>query len=153
MSGKYATPLHLEPRPSRRLGRLLAAIHATALGILPLSQLPPPAIAVIAPFIVYSYLHHHRLQVRRRAARAITALRWDAGNHWRLHLRSGNTVAAYLLPRVFLQPWLVILHFRTEQGRTASVVLLSDMLEPDDFRKLRVRLLTEMKQLADPGSR
>jgi hypothetical protein len=128
-------------------------VHATALGILPLTQLPPLAIAALAPLVVYSYLHHYRLQVRRQAAQAITALRWDCGNHWRLTLHSGSTVAAYLLPQVYIQPWLVILHLRTEHGRTACVVLLSDMLEPDEFRKLRVRLLTEMKQLADPGNR
>jgi hypothetical protein len=128
-------------------------VHATALGILPFTQLPPLAIAAIAPLVVLSYLHHHRLQVRRRAPRAITSLCWNSGNHWRLTLRSGKTITASLSPRLFIQPWLVILHLRTEHRRTACVVLLSDMLEPDEFRKLRVRLLTEMKQLADPGRR
>ena len=153
MSGKYATPLRLEPRSSRYLGRFLAAVHIIALGILPFSQLPPAAIAAIVPLVILSYLHHHRLQVRRRAGQAVTALHWDSGNHWRLTLQAGCTIAAALLPGVFIQPWLVILRFKTEYGRTACVVLLSDMLDPDDFRRLRVRLLTEMKQLADSGSR
>lgn len=153
MSRKFVTPLRLEPRASRQLGRFLAVVHVMALGILPFTQLPPLVIAAIAPLVVFSYLHSHRLHVSHRAPQAIAALHWDSGNHWQLTLGSGTTVSAALVPRVFIQPWLVILHFKPEHARTACLVLLSDMLAPDDFRKLRVRLLIDMQRLATPGSR
>jgi hypothetical protein len=54
---------------------------------------------------------------------------------------------------VFLQPWLVILHFRRDDGRAARLVLLPDMLDRETFRRLRVRLLIDMKHLAVPGAR
>jgi len=47
----------------------------------------------------------------------------------------------------------VILHFRRDDGRTVRLVLLPDMLDADSFRRLRVRLLIDMKHLAVPVAR
>jgi hypothetical protein len=66
----------------------------------------------------------------------------------RLTLRSGRETGATLRPFVFMQPWLVILHFRRDDGRTVRLVLLPDMLDADSFRRLRVRLLIDLKRLA-----
>ena len=44
----------------------------------------------------------------------------------------------------------MILHFRRDDGRAARLVLLPDMLDADTFRRLRVRLLIDMKHLATP---
>jgi hypothetical protein len=81
------------------------------------------------------------------------ALVWEEGNRWRLTLRSGHETGASLRPFVFLQPWLVILHFRRDDGRASRLVLLPDMLDEDSCRRLRVRLLIDMKQIANPGAR
>jgi hypothetical protein len=53
---------------------------------------------------------------------------------------------------VFIHPRLVILRFRRSPWQTDSVLLTSDRLDPEKFRKLRVRLLTEIRQLAGPAS-
>lgn len=43
-------------------------------------------------------------------------------------------------------PWLVIMHFKGDGGRTHHLVLLPDMLEKRLFRRLRVRLMIEVNQ-------
>ncbi|MEA2092954.1 MAG: protein YgfX [Pseudomonadota bacterium] len=151
LSRKYATPLHLAPDASRRLGLLLAAVHGTTLLMLPFMALPARVALVLALALLLAYIHARRSHVLRTRPDSIRELVWDSGNHWRLGLQSGTITRASLLPYVFIHPWLVILHFKRQDGRRSRLVLFADMLDPDDFRRLRVRLLIEMKQIATPA--
>jgi hypothetical protein len=149
----YATPLRLELGLSRRLGMFLALSHGAALAVLPFCGLPPLPVAALALGVVLSWLRTRRRDVLRRDPDSIASLVWEEGNRWRLTLHGGIEAGALLRPFVFLQPWLVILHFRRDDGRAARLVLLPDMLDEDSFRRLRVRLLIDMKHLAAPGAR
>jgi hypothetical protein len=153
LSGTYATPLRLEPGVSRRLGGFLALSHGAALAVLPFSGLPNLPVAALALGVVLSWLRCRRRDVLRADPEAIASLVWEAGNRWRLRLHSGTETGAALRPFVFMQPWLVILHFRRDDGRPARLVLLPDMLERETFRRLRVRLMIDMKHLDVPGVR
>ena len=127
--------------------------HGAALAVLPFSGLPPLPVTAFALSVVLSWLRARRREVKRQDPDSITSLVWEEGNRCRLVLRSGQESGAALRPLVFMQPWLVILHFRRDDGRTARLVLLPDMLDADSFRRLRVRLLIDMKHLAVPGAR
>jgi hypothetical protein len=152
LSRTYATPLRLEPGVSRRLGIYLVLSHGAALAVLPFCGLPPLPVAALALSVVSSWLRTRRREVQRCDSESIESLVWEEGNRWRLILRSGRETGAILRPFVFMQPWLVILHFRRDDGRTARLVLLPDMLDRETFRRLRVRLLIDMKHLAVPGN-
>jgi hypothetical protein len=152
LSRTYAIPLRLEPGTSRRLDRFLALSHGAAFAVLPFSGLPLLPVTALALGIVFSWLRTRRRDILRRDPDAIESLVWEEGNRWRVTLRSGQETGAALRPFVFLQPWLVILHFRHDGGRTTRLVLLPDMLDAHSFRRLRVRLLIDMKHLAGPGS-
>jgi Membrane-bound toxin component of toxin-antitoxin system len=152
LSGTYATPLRLEPGVSRRLDGLLALSHGAALAVLPFSGLPPLPVAALMLSVLLSWLISRRRDVRRDDPEGIASLVWEAGNRWRLTLRSGQEAGAVLRPFVFMQPWLVILHFRRDDGRRARLVLLPDMLDHETFRRLRVRLLIDMKHLTVPST-
>jgi len=153
LSRTYATPLRLEPGVSRQLGGFLALSHCAALAVLPFCGLPPLPVAAMALGVALSWLRTRRRDVLRRDPGSIAALVWEEGSRVRLTLRSGRETGATLRPFVFLQPWLVILHFRRDDGRAARLVLLPDMLDRETFRRLRVRLLIDMKHLAVPGAR
>jgi len=152
LSGTYATPLRLEPGVSRRLDGFLVLSHAAALAVLPFSGLPPLPVAALLLSVLLSWLISRRRDVRRDDPQAIASLVWEADNRWRLMLRSGEETGAVLRPFVFMQPWLVILHFRRDDGRRARLLLLPDMLDRDTFRRLRVRLLIDMKHIAVPAN-
>jgi len=153
LSGKYATPLRLEPGVSRRLGGFVALSHGAALAVLPFSGLPALPVVAFALGVVLSWMRSRRRDVLRRDPDAIALLVWEEGNRCRLILRSGEETGAVLQPFVFMQPWLVILHFRRDDGRISRLVLLPDMLDRTTFRRLRVRLLIDMKHVAVSGAR
>jgi hypothetical protein len=153
LSRTYATPLCLEPGVSCRLDGFLALSHGSALAVLPFCGLPMLPVVAMALGVVLSWLRTRRRDVRRRDPGSIASLVWEEGNRVRLTLHSGQDIGATLRPFVFIQPWLVILHFRRDDGRSTRLVLLPDMLDRETFRRLRVRLLIDMKHLAAPGTR
>ena len=122
--------------------------HGSALLVLPFTGLPLPVMAAIALAVTWSFIKAWRTQVILTHPAAVRSLRWGEGNDWQLTRQDGTTLHTSLQPRVFIHPRLVILRFRNTWRQSYSVVLVTDRLDPELFRKLRVRLLIEIKQLA-----
>lgn len=133
-SPRSVAPLHLEPRPSRLLRRLLLLIHlgGAALSLfLPLGWALHGAVPAI---LIWSCV-----RAWRRTA-AIPALTWDGDGQWWLNADAGD-VPLQLLPDSFISPRLVVLLFRRDGGhRVLAVPLLSDSLEAQTLRRLRAGL-------------
>jgi hypothetical protein len=137
-SARYAAPLRLEPRRSRRLAIGLAAAHGGALVLLPLLPLGAFVAAALGGLIILSWSWNHVLHVARRADRSLVSLVWLADGEWRLTERGGATRTGRLRWDSYVHPWLTVLNFTG--ARRCSVVLLPDSLDPETFRRLRVRL-------------
>jgi hypothetical protein len=148
-SARYAAPLRLEPRRSRRLAVYLAAAHGGALALLPLLPLGMPVVAVLAGLIVLSWAWNQATHVWLRRDRSIVSLVWLADGTWRLTDRGGTTRVCRLRWDSYVHPWLTVLNF-TGASR-CSVVLLPDSLDPETFRRLRVRLGLQGRDAVTPG--
>ena len=149
MSGKYATPLLLEPGPSLTLSAWLLLSHVVAILILPFTALTLwPALILV--FVVYFSLSRSiRMYVTRAHPDSVCGVEWFESRACKLQLASGKAIKVCLMPQVFMLSWLVIMHFRSDSGRVHHLVLLPDMLERRIFRRLRVRLMIEVNQVAD----
>jgi len=123
-------------------------IHGGALLVLPFTDLVLPASASVALALAWSFSRCWRTHVSLSHPAAIRQLRWGDGNHWQLTRRDGAMRHTALQTRVFIHPRLVILCFQDAWWRSSCVVLTADRLSPETFRRLRVRLLIEIKQLA-----
>ena len=148
-SAKYATPLTIEPRPSRWLLSLILFTHAGAIPVLlalgEWSWLL--RLSLIVPVLVSLWLALGK-QGWRQTPTGIRRLVWQTENDWQLELRNGETLSAELRPSSFLHPWLVILNLRVEGRRLSqSLVLACDSLDETTFRQLRVRLTVEKGRL------
>jgi hypothetical protein len=144
LSGKYAVPLELEIQPSRLLGGWLLLTHAGSLALLPaLSHSVRVALAVTL-VLLCSLLHAWQLHVVRRHPQAIRSLSWGEGRRCRLRQASGREVETALAPQAVVLSWLTVLRFSGPGHRRRYLVLLPDMLDPDRFRQLRVRLKIEL---------
>ena len=123
MSRKYATPLLLEPGPSRIQRAWLLVVHAAALAILPFLPLPLWAGLLMALLVLFSLWRAMRVHITLGHPDSVSAVKWCEARSCRLHLSSGQNIEARLLPRVFMLPWLVIMHFRSDRGRLHHLVL------------------------------
>lgn len=135
---RYAAPLRLELRRSRRLALCLAAAHAGALACIPLLPLGWLPGALLAALILLSLARSYPLHVLMRGERAVVALVWLREGDWHLIERGGREQACRLRADSYVHPALTVLNFAGE--RRCSIVLLPDSLDPEDFRRLRVRL-------------
>ena len=107
---------------------------------------------------------------------AVTALHWRDSGEWELHgggierrkrsaadsslesqhSVSQQTIAAQLQPASTVHPFMTVLNFFCEQQpwhrRRVSVVILPDSLDAEDFRRLRVHLLSRPLLQADSAA-
>lgn len=130
----YASPLVLEPRRSRYLLIYLVLIHALALAVIAAPfNLSLSLRLAVAAVVVMSFI---RQIIRVPPWRLV----WRTDQDWQLLFQDGRERTGQLRPDTYVSIWLVILRFQLEQGGRCSVVILPDMLDPQSFRRLRVRL-------------
>ena len=133
------TPLLIVLKPSRMLVVILLIAHAVSgvlILILPLAlwlKLVGIAIIVLASFY---YVRRYALLRTPTAVRELRML-----SDGRLEIFRSDWQSATLLGEQFIHPMLTIIRCRAETDRwPVSIVLLSDMLDAESFRALRVRL-------------
>ncbi len=138
MSLPASAPLNIEPGFSRRLALWLALIHLGAL-ILPwTADLNWPLKVGLSLLVLLHARHITDRYVLRRDGYLPRQLSLRAG---RAYLPDG--MEAEILPECFVHPQLVVLRLRLENGARRSLPLFPDALDPDTFRRLRVRLKHE----------
>ncbi len=140
MSNTYATPLLLELRASRRLRLLIIISHTAALLVLPLLDIAWWMMLTAGFLVVLSFVVNFRRHVLYRGMRALRWMRWGDADDWELHTTSGLTLRAQLLTDWYAQPWLVMIPLRVDGHGVWHVPVVTDMLDADSFRQLRVRL-------------
>ena len=124
----------------------LVLTHGLALLVLVVTGIHAlPGVVISAAMLVFLY-RAYTLHARRSHPAAIRRLVWKAGSECLLTLHSGEQQTAMLQQRVFVMPWLVILHIKSPAGRSCHIALLPDMLDHEVFRRLRVRLTIESPQ-------
>ncbi len=152
-SRKFAAPLQLDPRPSRRLATLALLVYGGALAAMAALALPWWAVLAIAGAVLVEFVRFLREHVLRAGPRAVLKLVWGRDGQWTLVTAQGVREAVLIPPGV-VYPELVILRFRRVPGgprgrRCTTVLLLSDSLDRRTFRRLRMRLEMEAMKRGD----
>lgn len=163
-SARYATPLRLELRPSRRLALGLALGYGGAAALVWFLPLAWGWCAPASLLIAAAGLRAGAMQLW--GAEAVAAMIWGPGDEWTLLRRDGSRRRCRLLPGSYVHPQLAVLRFREETERdarppkmrplsfmskgglslflrTRALVLLPDGVDAEAFRRLRVRLRLE----------
>ncbi|NNJ95453.1 MAG: hypothetical protein HKP57_11950 [Halobacteria archaeon] len=146
----YATPLRIDLQTSRLAALWLLTLHVAGVAVLPFTSLPSWSLAACLLACAGSLAWHWSRQVSRRQAPLRTFI-WKSDRDCEVVDDDGAAVACTLAPRAFVMPWLVILYYR-QGARQHSLFILPDMLPAGTFRRLRVRLKTELGQ-ARPADR
>lgn len=146
-SKKYAAPLRLEPRFSMRLAVFLALASAGAL-LLPWLALLPAGWRVVIFLLAFALAWPGWRDAF--GGRRITLAVWDELGVWQLELADGTTAEAELEGGSFVTPAVMVLGFRSGEGRH-SLVVLADTLDAETRRRLRVRLRLEGARAAKSG--
>jgi len=140
-SKKYAAPLHLEVSSSRLLLILLTGLHLLVIVLLFLMPLSLGLSAVSMVFVLFSAACTVLYHAKKSLASSIVGLIWDIEDEWFLLQKNGEKILVALDGNSFVHPWFAVLNFRQKNKYLSrSVILLSDNIDKNDFRRLRVRL-------------
>jgi hypothetical protein len=132
---KSALCPYLTPSPSPSLRAVLLGLHGLALLAAGLNPLAIWLRLVLAGVVLASL----GLELRRYRSPAIVGLQLKSDGFWALQGRDGPEIESSLLPSSLVNPWFVLLHFRSGD-QSHSLLICRDSLSEDDFRKLRVAL-------------
>ena len=145
-SPKYASPLVLKPETSRIFIGLFAVAHLGAMAVVfPLDFSLEIKAGLMMLLIVSMFV-----VLRGKGLANVETLTWKDAGEWVLEFNDGTRYETRLLPSSYVSTWLVVLNFdKAENQRTRSVTLFRDALDPDTFRRLRVRLGLEKGENTD----
>ncbi len=142
-STRSEPPLHIEPRSSRQLAVALLLLHGAAMVAVVNLVMPIWGLAALAGSVIVSLYYTINTHVLGRGQSSVCALLWDAEGDWTVTSCRGQQWAARLMPGSYVHPRLMVLNFALEGSGHRSVVLLSDSLDRNTFRRLLVRLRLE----------
>ena len=135
-STPFGEPLDLSVRPSRLIATLLLGMHLTALVVCAGLPVSLDYRAALLLGVLSAFFWNVAMYVQRTPRR----LHWSPELGWTLVDRKSASHEVKLLPEAYLSSWLIIAHFRDEQGKRRTVMLANDSARPDGLRRLRVLL-------------
>ena len=140
-SKKYAAPLRLEITASKIITSLLLFLHSVSLGLLFLLPLSLWLASVVSVLIVISGIYTIAGYGLKKSSSSIVGLLWDNNDEWFVTKKDEKVMPVSFLPNSFIHPWITILNFK-QSGKlfSESIILVSDNVSREDFRRLRVRL-------------
>ena len=119
---------------------VLMVVHVGAIAsvfILPVSVLLK--LIIVVPVLVNLWRTLNQVLLKQRTA--VHQFVWGADDDLTLITGDGQAKKAKLVATSYVQSWMTVLNFDVGQRfRPYSVVLLPDAIDPDVFRRLRVRL-------------
>lgn len=138
---RFDHPLHLELGRSARLRVAAACVHALAAAGCLLSAVHPALSVLLVVLTGLHLVRFLRCHVDGTDRDAVTGIAWDRERGWRVRGGRVHWRDARLSLPVFVTAHVVVVRFRGPGLKRYSAVIVGERLEPDDFRRLRVRLL------------
>ena len=135
-----APTIELRLQPSQRLLRLALLLHGACLILLVLAEPPTAAMLVLAGGIAASWLWVRRHPSLGFGPRAIVRLLLHGDGRWTLQRVVGRPFDAELQGGAIVRGSLLVLRFRSADGRTHTRALAGDEAAAEMLRRLRARL-------------
>ncbi len=138
MPKKTEPSLLLELKPSKRLEQLIIVIHALALGSSIANALPITVkLLLLSGICIHFHFMIKRLENEQYKIKHTEALGWE--------IAGGNDFQpVQILNSTVITTFAIFLHF-TDNTRKQSVLIVTDALSENDYRRLIVRLKTAGK--------
>ena len=148
-SARSAPPISLKLVPSRLLIIGVVLSHLLAAVSLVFVDLPLWSRITLGLLMAASFAFNAIRYGNPQSPGFIEQVTGSAGGQWRLRSAGGRQQEARLQGH-YLHPKLVILNFALGRFRRRSIVLLPDSSDPEEIRRLRVRLQTMGEDEPEP---
>lgn len=134
MSKEYATPLILDLKKSSIVNVYQIAVHLLAVFAVLYASISAWLMLVLVVFISLHFFY------QKTTSNKFSKIVWLSDNQWNLYRSDEDFSEARLTVMSFLTSWLVILAFKIDDAGRVNVLIPYDMLDAENFRRLKVRL-------------
>lgn len=134
----FAGPLRLKRKASRLLGLYLVSLHGLALSVLLVPLAIPTGVRILLIISWLFSVFYHLSYYRRQRDDDVTTWVWQSGGDWVHGLDS--QVYSLVVRRSLQTPWFVMLTLNAPGQKNEHLLILRDQIDPDSFRRLRVRI-------------
>ncbi|GMQ89613.1 MAG: hypothetical protein BMS9Abin09_1118 [Gammaproteobacteria bacterium] len=138
---KFDQPLSIELSPSRIFLSVLVSLYSLAILAWWCVPLSGPTQLLLTVMLMGHFIHLFRVHIAATSAASVQALSWDREKGWQLRGPDAVWQCAEMLLPVFVSHRLAAVRFRTGRFKKRTVVLFTDRLPENDFRRLRARLI------------
>ncbi len=132
-------PLWVRFRLSARYVACVLVVHLGGCACVAISNYPTPLAFLTCAVLLFSLAATFAGIPGGPGKRAVTGLRRLSDGRWQLVGRTGGGEIV-ALRNIFSSPLFVVLFLRDRRSRYRSLVIVADMLNPEQFRRLRVAL-------------
>lgn len=140
-SAKFAVPFRIILKTSFFLNSAILFMYLGAFYWLWAFDLNVWLKLIVLAALMIGLINHTGQYLFKKTKRAVTQLVWQDQDLWLLNTATGETIMAELSGSSFVNPWLIVLNFKPEQGgRMLSVVIMPDSVDSTTFRRLSVKL-------------
>lgn len=140
-STKFAVPFRITLKTSFLLNGALLIMYLGAFYWLWAFDLSLLIKLIVAAALIVGLINHSRQHLFKTSRRAVTNMIWQEQDQWQLETATGDTINARLKGSSFVNPWLIVLNLKPEQGgRMLPVVVMPDSVDSTTFRRLSVKL-------------
>ena len=145
--------LSIQLQSSSRLAVLLSLAHCTAAGVFWPLALPAVTKLIITLLLAGSLYYYLRRYVWLISPRSIVALHLTGRNGCRMKTRADEYVDTVIDTSTFVALYMTVLCLRKERTKHYyyTVVILSDSIDTDSFRRLRVWLRWKWQDSSSDG--
>jgi predicted signal transduction protein with EAL and GGDEF domain len=132
---------HMQIRRSKWLLFYLGFIHSVMLITLLYLAISPVWFALGTAILLFSFIYSCRQYQWMKNTIAVNYIKRDENGLWQLDYLNGKTQSALKLQHSFVSVNLVIIYLKSStRWRCLSIVILSDAVDKNLFRQLRVYL-------------
>jgi toxin CptA len=141
-STPFSGLLAIRPTPSARLAAFVAVAHAGAIIALCISGLSPWMKGLLVVVVMVSASQAARKWWITKALQREYTYFIGGDGTWFRQKSDGSTENLAVVPPIYVQPWLIVVRFRTggPARSLVTLVLPPDSIDADTHRRLRVRL-------------
>ncbi len=137
---KPTQKLIVDIRPSRRLALFISLTHFAALLVIARLGIQYPVLLLLLVPVLVSGIRSWRVHGLLRGDRAVRRVEWGPDGEWTLFGPDGDRRSALLQSNGIVLPWITLLNFSLGGLRRRHLILLKDNCDPNQVRRLRVRL-------------
>ncbi len=145
LTNPFLNQLKLTVKLSPIISLSVLVLHFIALSLPWYSGLPLWAKIMLNVLLILSLLYYLNKYYLTPIKQRIVQLVLNGDDHWQVNLADGTSYPATLEPVLFVHPLLTIITLKFNHTKN-SVIFTPDMIEANQFRRLRVRLRFKAEQ-------